>query len=66
MAEISEWSDLMEEKMWCHKCKVEGEHYVGKNEECNWCGATEEKEKAVIDNIGFFHSSIVETINRYD
>lgn len=56
----------MEEKMWCHKCKVEGEHYVGKNEECNWCGATEEKEKAVIDNIGFFHSSIVETINRYD
>jgi len=38
------WKDigLLEDKnMWEHNCSIEGTHFVGKNEVCNWCGVTE-------------------------
>lgn len=31
-------------EMWEHDCHIEGRHMIGKNEECNWCGGTEEEE----------------------
>lgn len=26
---------------WKHNCPKEGQHHVGKGEECNWCGEKE-------------------------
>jgi hypothetical protein len=31
--------------MWKHACPAEGEHYVGRDEPCNWCGMTEDRER---------------------
>jgi len=35
----------MEQKMWKHYCPIEEtDMEVGVDEECNWCGATEERK----------------------
>jgi L,D-peptidoglycan transpeptidase YkuD (ErfK/YbiS/YcfS/YnhG family) len=36
---------LPKDKMWDHYCPVEEtEMSIGKDEECNWCGATEDSD----------------------
>lgn len=43
---------MSDDKMWDHKCPVEGEISIGKGEPCSWCGATEPKSHLtlVVDN----------------
>lgn len=33
--------------LWQHHCMFNGIHFVGKDEECSWCGAVEENEENV-------------------
>lgn len=35
--------------MWVHACYLQGPVMVGKDEPCNWCGATESTEVAAND-----------------
>ena len=34
----------MRQVMWSHSCMFNGQHYVAKGYECNWCGCKEEDE----------------------
>lgn len=36
------------EGMWPHACEFNGYFFVGKNEECSWCGRTEQEEKRIL------------------
>lgn len=39
--------DNMSTVVWAHSCMFEGAIFIGKGEECSWCGATEEHEPDV-------------------
>lgn len=36
--------DNMATVVWPHQCMFEGAVFIGKGEECSWCGHTEEAE----------------------
>lgn len=40
------WNN-MSSVVWAHSCMFEGSIFIGKGEECSWCGATEEDEPDV-------------------
>ena len=41
--------DNMSRVIWSHDCMFEGKIFVGLDEECSWCGATEDTEGGEVE-----------------